>query len=530
MHSLRSFLAFLALIIACSLSARAASVTGTVKVLGGDPYMGAFVQAKNQQNNMLYSVLSDKQGHYRIESLPAGSYQIQIRAVGYKAEPQSGVKLAADQNISFDFALQSGTVRWNDISLYQGHKLLPEGKGKDVLVGNCMVCHGFQNVMSLTPRTEAGWRDRISYMRKAVWWQLPRFDDEKADAVVSYLTHMFGNDSTAPRSPADVPGYKDTVRTFSEEAMNIVYVEYDVSGSKGLPWSATPDKDGNLWMPYYGRGNEVARLNPNTAEVKHFLLPFEDSAGVHSSVPTPDGTVWFTEFALNRIAKLDPQTGKISEYQDSGDVPGERPRKHTARVDAHGNVWTSGSPVTKFDPTTGKFTHFMDAPSSYGITFDKHGNTWFVVLKIDGTLGRIDAKTGKVTHWSPPTHGRPQRLDIDSNGIVYFSEREGSKIGRFDPKTETFKEYPLPGPAGTPYAILVDKDYTVWYNSNDQDTIGHLFPDTGKIVEYPFPQSDVLMREMFLDSKGRIWFATPTNNRVGYFYLTGTATSTRAGK
>ena len=172
----------------------------------------------------------------------------------------------------------------------------------------------------------------------------------------------------------------------------------------------------------------------------------------------------------------------------------------------------------------------MDAPSSYGITFDKQGNTWFVVLKIDGTVGRIDAKTGKVTHWSPPTHGRPQRLDIDSNGIVYFSEREGSKIGRFDPKTETFKEYPLPGPAGTPYGILVDKDDTVWYNSNDQDTIGHLFPDTGKIVEYPFPQSDVLMREMFLDSKGRIWFATPTNNRVGYFYLTGTATSTRAGK
>jgi len=95
--------------------------------------------------------------------------------------------------------------------------------------------------------------------------------------------------------------------------MNIAYVEYDVSGSKGLAWSATPDSDGNLWMPYYGRGNEVARLNPKTAEVKHFLLPFEDSAGVHSAVPTDDGTVWFTEFALNRIAKLDPQTGKITE-------------------------------------------------------------------------------------------------------------------------------------------------------------------------------------------------------------------------
>src|SRR5690348_13717197 len=155
MGSFRAFLTLLTLIVASSLCARAATVSGTVKGPGGDPYMGAFVQAKNQQNNMLFSVLSDKQGRYRIEDLPAGSYQIQIRAIGYKAEPQSGVKLAADQNVSFDFALQPGTVRWSDVSLYQGRKLLPEGKGKDALMSNCMVCHGFQNVMASTSRTEA---------------------------------------------------------------------------------------------------------------------------------------------------------------------------------------------------------------------------------------------------------------------------------------------------------------------------------------------------------------------------------------
>jgi hypothetical protein len=50
--------------------------------------MGAFVQARNQQNSMLYSVLSDKQGRYRLDSLPAGDYQIQIRAIGFKADAQ----------------------------------------------------------------------------------------------------------------------------------------------------------------------------------------------------------------------------------------------------------------------------------------------------------------------------------------------------------------------------------------------------------------------------------------------------------
>jgi virginiamycin B lyase len=357
-------------------------------------------------------------------------------------------------------------------------------------------------------------------MRDAMGFQLGRrFDDEKANEVISYLNRVFGTDATTPRSPAELPAYKDTVRPFSDDAMNIVYVEYDVSGTKGLPWSAAPDKDGNFWIPYYGRGNEVARLNPKTAELTHFLLPFEETAGVHSVVPGPDGFVYFTEFALDRLAKLDPKTGKITEFQENVVVPDERSDKHTVRVDAKGNLWASGSPLSKYDQETGKYTQFMEVPSSYGITFDKQGNVWFCVLKKDGKIGRIDAKTEKVTQWSPPTQGTPQRLSIDSDGIVWFGERTGNKIGRFDPKTETFKEYPLPGPSASPYAIIVGKDNGIWYASTDQDLIGRLDPNTGKVIEYPFPHSEAMMREFFLDAQGRIWFATPTNNRVGYFYL-----------
>ena len=35
----------------------------------------------------------------------------------------------------------------------------------------------------------------------------------------------------------------------------------------------------------------------------------------------------------------------------------------------------------------------------------------------------------------PPTKGKPQRLQVDSDGIVWFTERQGNKIGRLDPKT-----------------------------------------------------------------------------------------------
>ncbi len=528
MRSTSKLVAFLILVAVFSSLVRAATVTGNVKGPDTTPFEGAFVQAINAKTHISVSVLTDKQGRYRVENLPAGEYQVRIRAVGFTTDPRSAVNLTADQNISFDFALQKGTVRWSDLNSYQGKQLLPAGKGKDTLFANCFVCHGFQTRMASVRRDEAGWRDRVDYMRQAMAFQLSaRFTDENENEVVSYLASVFGQDSTAPRSPADVPGYKDTVRPFSDEAMNIVYVEYDVSGSKGLPWSASPDKDGNFWMPYYGRGNEVARLNPTTGEVQHFSLPFEETAGVHSVVRAPDGMVYFTEFALNKLAKLDPSTGKITEFPDSFTMPDRRADKHTVRVDAKGNLWSSGSPLSKYDQETGKYTHFMEVPSSYGITFDKDGNVWFCVLQKDGKIGKIDAKTEKVTQWSPPTQGTPQRLAIDSDGIVWFGERSGHKIGRFDPQTETFKEFPLPGPSASPYAMTVDKR-GVWYASTDQDLIGRLDPNTGKVIEYPFPHSEAMMREFFIDVQGRIWFATPTNNRVGYFYLA--ATNERASK
>jgi virginiamycin B lyase len=519
MRSTNKLVAFAILFAVFSSLAQAATVTGNVKSPDGAPFQGAFVQAINAKTHISVSVLSDKQGRYRVENLPAGEYQVRVRAVGYSTDPHSAVNLSADQNVSFEFALQKGAVRWSDLNLYQGKKLMPEGKGKETLSSNCFICHGFQTRMATVRRDEEGWHDRVDYMRQSMAFQLSdRINDEKAKDLVSYLNSTFGQDSTVPRSPAELPGYKDTVRPFADEAMNIVYVEYDVSGSKGLPWSASPDKDGNFWMPYYGRGNEVARLNPNTGEVKHFSLPFEETAGVHSVVRAPDGMVYFTEFALNKLAKLDPSTGKITEFPDNFTMPDRRADKHTVRVDAKGNLWSSGSPLSKYDQETGKYTHFMEVPSSYGITFDKDGNVWFCVLQKDGKIGKIDAKTEKVTQWSPPTQGTPQRLAIDSDGIVWFGERSGHKIGRFDPKTETFKEFPLPGPSASPYAITVDKR-GVWYASTDQDLIGRLDPNTGKVIEYPFPHSEAMMREFFIDAQGRIWFATPTNNRVGYFYL-----------
>ena len=75
-----------------------ATITGTVKGPDGAAFQGAFVQAQNTQTRMTFMALSDSQGHYRVENVPAGDYRVGIRAPGFRADAQTGVKIAAGQD------------------------------------------------------------------------------------------------------------------------------------------------------------------------------------------------------------------------------------------------------------------------------------------------------------------------------------------------------------------------------------------------------------------------------------------------
>ena len=504
-------------IIAAMSGADAATISGTVTGPDGQPFRGAFVQARNLKTKITVSVLSDNNGRYRVENLLAGEYRLQMRAIGFKADPKSGITLAADQNATQDLALQQGMVRWSDISMHQGKKLLPEARGKEELFTHCMACHGFESRMAAVVRDEDGWRDRVNYMKDAMGYFIMRpvfgFNEHKAENVISYLNQMFGENSKLPKSPADLPQYQSEVRPISDEGLKIVYVEYDTPGPNRMPWSAHPDKDGTFWVPYYGRANKIANLNPVTGEMTEYPVPNMGTAAIHSAVPHPDGSVWLTEQGSNKLGRWDPRTKDITEYQDTVG-------KHTVRIDPKtGMVWSTGA-LSVFDPKTKEFTHIPEVPTCYGIALDQEGNAWFTELTQTGKVGKVDAKTLAVTKYTLPTvNGRPRRIEVDDKGIVWFGEFDAGRIGRLDPKTGAITEFQLPGPQPTPYALGVDRDGMVWYSSEYMDVIGRLDPNTGKVVEYPYPRAENSMRDFFMDDRGRMWFGSPVNDKVGYFYV-----------
>ncbi len=87
------------------------------------------------------------------------------------------------------------------------------------------------------------------------------------------------------------------------------------------------------------------RLNPKTAELTRFPLPFAKTAGIHSAVPMQDGNVWFTEAALGKIGSLNPVTKEIVEYQNTPLANVETGHGTRFGWDEKGRVWSSGGPA-----------------------------------------------------------------------------------------------------------------------------------------------------------------------------------------
>ena len=170
--------------------------------------------------------------------------------------------LAVDQKVSIDISLQKDAVRWKDISIYEGEQLLPEAEGKTALFDTCFACHGFETRMASVSRDESGWRDRVNFMVTTMHITSSLVEDslpiKNKEDVISNLTSTFGPDSTLPKSPADIPKYQYVkLGPFRDEALKIVYTEYELPGPNRMPWSAAPDTNGNLWMPYFGDANKI---------------------------------------------------------------------------------------------------------------------------------------------------------------------------------------------------------------------------------------------------------------------------------
>ena len=131
----------------------------------------------------------------------------------------------------------------------------------------------------------------------------------------------------------------------------------------------------------------------------------------------------------------------------------------------------------------------------WGITTDQLGKIWFTE-NVTSKLATYDPTTNNFTEWSIPGGGSPRyvftkQAPADVSGgrnvtRVYFTDYSSNMIGYFNSWNGTFYEWQLPA-GSNPVGIFTDANNTIWFTESGRDIIGRLTPATNQLTEWTLP-------------------------------------------
>ena len=499
-----------------------ASISGVVKDNAGNPVRGATVTATS--GFVSVSRYTDQSGRYRIPDLKPGQYMVSATAWGYSRQ-DNATEIAQDADINFRIELH-----WDVSRISTSDWLSFFGEDKDFLPleAACVGCHNLNRPVGQRGKTAQQWKDLILDRGKR-GTGMTLFPEKVVVRVSALLAKRFGPDSPIPT--------RDQVQhpTISDAALKATIREYLTPAKAGAYiLSVAVDSEGNAWFGDSAT-NQIGRLNPKTETFQVYQVP-TPNAGLHHVMVAKDGKVWIANNSSNQLTVLEPKTGKLTQYK-----PETAGSPHVLTFDSAGIIWYTdnrSNTLWKFDSRSEKFTEYkvpvpeiapadsfraiMTIPGvpptdheivTYGIAVDSHDKVWFCEYGL-GKIARFDPTTEKFTEYSVPGISSLRGMAIDSEDNLWFANFLGHKLGKLNSSTGKVQQFQPPTRYASPYGVYVAKDGYVWYTDSTGDQITSFNPKTEEFVEYPLPTHHATSRFMGEDPSGKIWFSELWGGKV----------------
>jgi virginiamycin B lyase len=278
--------------------------------------------------------------------------------------------------------------------------------------------------------------------------------------------------------------------------------EYPVV-ARSHPHDIAPAPDGGVWYTAQFAG-DLGWLDPKTGEVK--LIKLGARARPHGVIVGPDGAPWITDGGLNAIVRVDPKTEAVKVFR----LPiRANANLNTAAFDKNGVLWFTGQSgyYGRVDPKTEK-VEVWNAPRGrgpYGIS--STADAIYYASLAGSHIARVNIETGEAAVLEPPTQGQgARRVWADSQGRVWVSEWNAGQVSVYDPKTEAWRTWKLPGNNPQAYAVYVDECDKVWLSDFGSNALVRFDPVTEQFDSFPLPSPQAAVRQI-LGRPGEIWGA-----------------------
>jgi streptogramin lyase len=285
-------------------------------------------------------------------------------------------------------------------------------------------------------------------------------------------------------------------------------------------YGITTGPDGNLWFTEFA-GNRIGRLNPATGAVTEFSNGITAGAQPDDITAGPDGNLWFTERKGNRIGKINPATGVVTEYS-----VGISPNAGLSGIAAgpDGNLWFTEPygnyrKIGKINPTTGVITEYTSGINSalLDVTAGPDGNLWFTQDLVNH-IGKINPATALVTEYSSGVSAAADTWGIAAgpDGNLWFTEANDNQIGKINPTTGVITEYSNGITHGaSPLWIAAGPDGNLWFTESSGNRIGRITP-AGVVTEFSAGiTAGAVLAHITAGPDGNLWFTENASDRIG---------------
>ena len=498
-----------------------AAIAGQVTSAADGAMEGVVVTAHKDGSIVSTSVTTDAKGHYAFPEnrLAPGHYSLKIRAVGYDLSGPAASDVMAEQTSHVDLKLVPTKNLAGQLTDAEWMMSIPGTDNQKAALLNCISCHTLERIVLSTHDADE-WMQVVHRMlgygavSQPVKPQ-PMLDRARAGTPEQYrkLAEYL---ATINLSSVDEWAYSlKTLPRPTGDSTRVIVTEYSLPRPTIEPHDIVRDKDGNVWYTDFGE-MFISKFDPKALKLTEYpIKTFKPDApvGLLSLAFDKEGMLWFDTMYQGSLGTLDPKTGAIKYYPLPTQWNDDRVQLNFVglRHDVDGKVWTKDvgtKDVYRLDLATGQWERFHPTDSLpdaahhhygiYQVISDAQNNLWMAEFS-EGYLGKIDAKTLKVTWYTPPTpHARLRRMEMRPNGDIVVTEYRGNKVAVFDPKTEKFTEYPLP-PYTYPYRANFDKNGDIWASTMSTDRVVRMDPKTSQTDQYLMP-SDTNMRTVYVDN------------------------------
>jgi len=503
----------------------ASALAGNVTSQAEGAMEGVLVSAKRAGSTITVTVVTDAKGEYSFprNRLEPGKYSVAIRAIGYELSSPAQVDVVAQKSAALDL----GLVKTKDLEhqLSNGEWLLSipgEPRFKEALF-NCTSCHTLER--PLRARYNATDMGKV-VQRMSTWAQgsmptqpqpqlgrkigPPTAGQAALGKYISTINLSEGNERPYPLKTFPRPKGKAT---------RVIITEYDLPRPLAMPHDVELDSKGMVWYGDFG-AQYIGKLDPKTGKTTEYEIPISKPGAPTGSLDIhfdKDGVLWMGQMMQGSLVKFDPKTEKFQSWGSPDFLKRDEARiamimpQHT-QVD--GKIWIGGDYEYQVDMKTGKWTtidYLKGQPAgakdhgSYGVSADSKNNFYGLELNADYII-KVDAKTLIPTYYQTPTlNSGPRRGHFDNQDRLWFAENRGQNIGMFDPKTGKFQEWKVPTPYSTPYdAVFDDKTYA-WTGGMANDHVTRLNVNTGEMVDYLLPRETNIRRVDVDKTTGAFW-------------------------